>query len=173
MMLTLRRRGLLAATSLCLSLLAMTASSFASATPRLQEPPEGGGGWTWSDCLYYSPAPPDSAKVMYFIVGSGKAAGTYYLDCRAVRHIKADHGFNSHTEDCINRVLVAAKSKQTSNSNDNNWLITASHWYSISGQVLFGYVVARKSDNRIVTAYTESDPVGTGSGNWSDCASDI
>lgn len=147
----------------------LTAAPATAGTDSLLPPP--GDGYSWSDCLYASPAPADSAEVEQFSIASGKAAGTYILDCGGVRHIKDSHGYNADTDNCINRILTKAQKKATSASNDANDLIQRT-WVSADGMNAFtGYVVASKSGNhRIVTAYTGGS-IGTssGSGAWAEC----
>lgn len=130
-----------------------------------------GGGYQWSDCIYHSPKLAGSTRVSTFNVTSGKAKGTWPLDCQAVRHIKADHGYDDYTDNFIMHILGKAGSKSTSKTEPDNDLIGAA---MIGIPYYFrGFVAAEKGGNhRIVTAYTRTNMTGMedNDGAWRACS---
>lgn len=113
---------------------------------------EGGGGWTWDDCLNY-PAAPNSAIVATF-------SGGYTLNCGAVRHIAASgHAPSKNMIPCISRTL--SKGRLGSASDPQYRAIT---WLSVT-TALSSYVVFNAANKTIVTAYTAPDRL------WTVCVS--
>ncbi|MDH2413950.1 hypothetical protein [Nocardioides sp. CER19] len=172
----MRLRGLRAAAVTAL----LGATSLAGLAPANADAPDGGGftpytvtdpnggGYQWDDCLYPDRSLAGSTVVAKFTYSTGKAAGSYVLDCTGVRHIKDGHGFSSNTEGCIDTILKKPDQKRTSASNAANDQIMKSN---VAGYPYYftGYVITAKTGNhRIVTAYTESDG-SDGSGDWADC----
>lgn len=124
--------------------------------------PDNPGVYTWSDCIYQR-----SLANATFIE---KFRSNIVLNCGGVRHIKAGHGFDNDTEECIYNGLNNS-TRSTSKANSNNWLYQAI--WSAGGNEYMEfytiYVVVSKASNTIVTAYTETNTYA-GNDSWYTCA---
>lgn len=112
---------------------------------------DGGGGWTWDECLTYAAAP-NSAIVASF-------SGGYILNCGAVRHIKASgHKPSSNMIGCISKTI---RNGRIGPASDPRY--QAITWFSMQG--LTSWVVFNASNKTIVTSYTAPE------GLWNVCVS--